>query len=75
MLALCSMLLAYLCIMRTIINAVGPYLCEIATLFFLVLYQQDQDQISNFNILVLPQILFTIFTSVDFLDYGTLFQL
>ena len=42
---------------------------------FLFLYQQDQVQVSNFNVLVLPQILFIIFTSVDFLDYVTHFQL
>ena len=44
---------------------------------FLVLYQQDQVQVSNFNIilLVLPQILLIIFISVDFLNYETHFQL
>ena len=51
-----------------------PAILILTTLFFVVLYQLDQVQVSNFNILAL-QLSFIIFTFVDFQDYGTHFQL
>ena len=48
---------------------------NINNFIFVVLYQLDQVQVSNFNILALPQLSLIIFTFVDFQDYGTHFQL
>ena len=52
-----------------------PAILILTTLFFVVLYQLDQVQVSNFNLLALPQLLPIIFTFVDFQDYGTHSQL
>ena len=45
------------------------------TLFFVVLYQLDQVQVSNSSIMLLQTIYPIIFIFVDFLDFGTHYPL